>query len=267
MDKIISPLQGAFILGRSIHDNILLKHKIMLKFKNTKAKKAWAALKIDVEKAYDRLEWDLIIKCFMKLGFHQKWIDWIKEFISTVSYSLLVNGAPSGFIKPSRGIRQGDPLSPYIFIICLQLLSIQLLTEAPKPNFGIGVKLSPRNPKIPCLMFADDCLIFSKTNFSTCSKLKGILNDFCVVSGQMINFHKPSLTFSKNTSNFHKQLVSGIMNITRSDSLGKYLGCPGFQGKPKASVFQDLLSRTMTKVRRVESKLFIQSGEDAPHPI
>jgi len=124
LDKIISPLQGAFILGRSIHDNILLKHKIMLKFKNTKAKKAWAALKIDVEKAYDRLEWDLIIKCFMKLGFHQKWIDWIKEFISTVSYSLLVNGAPSGFIKPSRGIRQGDPLSPYIFIICLQLLSI-----------------------------------------------------------------------------------------------------------------------------------------------
>jgi len=135
-----------------------------------------------------------------------------------------------------------------------------LLTDAQKPNFSIGVKLSPRNSKNPCLMFADDCLIFRKTNFSTCSKLKGMLNDFCVVSGQMINFHKPSLAFSKNTSNFHKQLVSGIMNITRSDSLGKYLGCPGFQGKPKASVFQDLLSRTMTKLEGWKANCLSKAG-------
>jgi len=174
LDKIISPFQSAFIAGRSIHDNILLTHEIMHKFKNTKTKHAWSALKLDMEKAYDRLKWDFIIKCLMEFGFDQKWITWVKESISTVSYSLLINGEPCGFFKPSRGIRQGDPLSIYIFIICLEWLSFRLSIEAQKPKFGIGFKLSPRNSKIPCLMFADDCLIFSKATYSTACTLKDL---------------------------------------------------------------------------------------------
>ena len=106
LDKLISPLQSAFIPRRSIHDNILLTHEIMHKFKKAKGKTAWVALKLDMEKAYDRLEWDYIKKCLELYGFHSAWIKWIMECITSVSYSLLINDEPSGLIKPSRGIDQ-----------------------------------------------------------------------------------------------------------------------------------------------------------------
>ena len=116
-----SPVQSAFLPGRLIHDNILPTHEIMHKFKKVNGKTAWVTLKLDMEKAYDRLEWSFVNQCLYQLGFHPQWIQWIMECISSVSYSLLVNDEPTGMIHPSRGIRQGDPLSPYIFILCIEL--------------------------------------------------------------------------------------------------------------------------------------------------
>jgi len=105
LDKLVSPYRSAFISTRSIHDNILLTHEILHKFKNCKGKTAWAALKIDIKKAYDRLEWDFITKCLQELGFHPQWIHWILTCVSSVSYSLLIDGEPKGFFHPTRCIR------------------------------------------------------------------------------------------------------------------------------------------------------------------
>ena len=218
------------------------------------------ALKLDKEKAYDRLEWDFIIKCFEELGFHPKWLRWIRECISSVSYSLLVNGEPSGLIRPTRGIRQGDPLSPYIFIICMGLLSTHLLSEAAYQSQDWVFHYLLEIRKFPCFFFADDCLLFSKANLTACNRLKLLLETFCGLFGQMINYPKSAMNFSKNTSHAHKQIVSGIFNITRSESLGKYLGCPVFQGKPKALAFHDLVSRTRSKLNSWKANWLSKTG-------
>ena len=91
LEKIIDPVQSAFVPKRSIHDNILLTHEIMNKFKNMKEKKFWVALKLDMEKAYDRVEWTFLFDALKQLGFHKKWITWIKECVTTVSYFVIVN--------------------------------------------------------------------------------------------------------------------------------------------------------------------------------
>jgi len=181
--KIISPFQTTFVPGRSIHDNILLTREIMHKFKRLNSKHGWAALTLDMEKAYDRLEWDFIIQCLQELGFHPQWISWTKECLTIVSFSILVNGEPCGLFTPTRGIRQGDPLSPFIFIICMEALTYRLLQKANQPKSGLRVKVCPRNSKIPCLLFADECLIFSKTSSEAYHQLKNLLDEFCTISG------------------------------------------------------------------------------------
>ena len=101
----------------------------MHKYRKTIGKTTWVALKLDMEKAYDILEWDFIQKRLELYGFQATWIKWVMECITSVSYSLLINNEPTGFIKPSRGIRKRDQLSPYIFIICMEVLTNAMIKD------------------------------------------------------------------------------------------------------------------------------------------
>jgi len=136
--ETISPFQSAFIPGRSIHDNILITHEIMHKFKITKGKLAWAAVKLDMEKAYNKLKWDFLFTCLTQVGFHHQWIRWIKECATIVLYSMLVNNSSHGLFQPSWGIRQGDPLSPYLFILCMNAFCVTLCKLASTPKSRVG---------------------------------------------------------------------------------------------------------------------------------
>ena len=200
----------------------------MHKFKNLKGKLASVAIKLDMEKAYDRLECDFIHNCFHELGFHRTWNKWIMECVSSISNSIIVNDESNGFFTTSRGIRQGDPLLPYIFIICMEVLNSTLIKQAMMPKSGIGVNISPRTISIPCILFTDDCLIFCKVKPTICHKLKSIVDNFCSVSGQLVNFEKSVRTFSRNATNHQEGQIAGIFDIQGRESLGKYLGCPIF---------------------------------------
>ena len=93
---------------------------------NCTGKKDFMAMKLDMSKAYDKMEWCFLEQILLKLGFQESWVALIMKCITTVSYSILVNGEPKGMIKPSRGLRQRDPLSPYLFLFCAKGLNALL---------------------------------------------------------------------------------------------------------------------------------------------
>lgn len=196
----ISQNQGAFAPGRSIIDNILIAHELFSDFNRKKGHLGAMAVKLHLEKAYDFLDWNYIKAVLSKFGFCGTWINLIMECITSVSFSVLVNGKPEGNFKPLRGIRQGDPLSPYIFILCMEPLIRTFNVASQRTKHHIGLLSSPHGLRISNLMFADDCLIFGKASKVGARRILKILDDFSVASGQKINFHKSSLYFSNNVS-------------------------------------------------------------------
>ncbi|CAK8534612.1 unnamed protein product [Lathyrus sativus] len=140
-------------------------------------------LKLDMAKAYDRLEWPFIREVLSSMGFPPQFMNLVMRCVTTVSYRILVNGQPSSSFQPERGIRQGDPLSPYLCILCANILSGLLKVEV--PNKGIhGVQVARSAPVILHLSFDDDSLLFARANAKEADCLLGVLRKYQAVSGQ-----------------------------------------------------------------------------------
>lgn len=123
LGAIISESQAKFIPGRNIVDNMLIAHELLHALKSKRKFHAYVAIKTDISKAYDIVEWSFLPQVMNKMGFADQWCKWIMKCVSSVSYSVLVNGSAYGNIIPTRSIRQGDPLSSYLFLLCAEVLS------------------------------------------------------------------------------------------------------------------------------------------------
>jgi len=176
MGNIISPYQNAFIKGRNISDNILIAHENLDILRKKKGRKnSFGALKIDMNKAYDRVSWKFLKAVLIAMNFDQKWIRWIMECMTSVQYTLVVNGSISKAFKPSMGLRQGDPLSPCLFLICANILFISL-QKAKNSKLINGVKVGRNGCTFTHLLFVDDSLLFFKKDNKSLANLKGILD-------------------------------------------------------------------------------------------
>jgi len=142
----------------------------------------------------------------------------------------------------------------------MNVFNVAISKAASAPKSGIGVRVCARSPLIPCLFFAYDSLLFYKAKATACNNPKNIINNFCSLSGQLINFHKSSLVFSRNATRAHKQMLAAIFNIPQRESLGKYLGCPTFQGKPKATTFTDILAKATAKMESWKANSLSKAG-------
>ncbi|PWA65154.1 hypothetical protein CTI12_AA306500 [Artemisia annua] len=199
MHKIVSPQQYAFIPGRLIQDCMIVANEAFHYIRNKKkGDHKVMALKLDLNKAFDRVEWDFLIATLRKLGFGDAWCKWVLACISSYEMDLMINGDSIGTIKPSRVIHQGDPMSPYLFIIVADVLS-RLINNAMQNSILTGIKMSRNCPVISHIFFADDSLFFLKAKISECDYLLELINRYCEASGQRINFSKSEVMFSPNT--------------------------------------------------------------------
>ncbi|XP_026458657.1 uncharacterized protein LOC113359200 [Papaver somniferum] len=236
--------KSAFVSNRQIQDNIIISHEILHSFKRIKkrAKKGYMVIKLDLSKAFDRLEWVFTIEVFRKLGFSEDWSQIIFQRISSVSFSVLIKGSPGESFAPSRSIRQGDCLYPYIFILCMDILS-QILLKAESDNKIHGFRIRKNSPSITHLFFADDYMLFSKASIVYARNLMQILNKFAKASGKAINFDKSGFFTSSNMHHKHDKLLSRTLGIKYLSSYEKYLGTPLFINRDRTRTFQFLTDK------------------------
>ncbi|XP_042515190.1 uncharacterized protein LOC122089498 [Macadamia integrifolia] len=179
MEILVSTAQSAFIPGRSISDNIYTAHEVFNYInKKKKGKQMFLALKLDMKKAYDRVEWEFLEKVLLQYGFSSHWVTMVMSCLRTVTYKLLINGAVRGTVIPTRGIRQGDPLSPALFILCSQALS-SVISLSQRSGLLRGIRVRNRSVPITNLLFADDCLLFSQMKLDEICHLKHCLETYC----------------------------------------------------------------------------------------
>jgi len=151
---------NCFISNRQIQDNIFIVQEVIHQLRVRKRKRKFQAiLKLDMQKAYDRVEWDFLCDYMLRLDFHEKWVKWIKHCILVVSFNILINDEPLVDFRPTRVIRQGDSLSPYLFIIMANSL-LTLMRKAIQDGSVKGIRLNPTCPTLSHLFFADDAIFF-----------------------------------------------------------------------------------------------------------
>lgn len=225
MGTLVNPCQSSFIPHRQSCDNIIMAQEIFHSIRNKRGKKGWMAIKLDLEKAYDRLNWMFIRETLEDIGLPTDFINLVWHCISSVRMKMLWNGEALEEFSPSRGIRQGDPISPYIFILCIEKL-FHLISIAVDQSLWRPIQLSRGGPKISQLAFADDVLFFAEAGMEQILLMKKILDLFCRSSGQKVSEEKTRIFFSNNVNGGLKQQICDVSRFQVTNDLGKYLGVP-----------------------------------------
>ncbi|KAL0408773.1 UNVERIFIED_CONTAM: putative mitochondrial protein [Sesamum radiatum] len=243
LDSIISPSQSAFVLGRIITDNVLLAFELN-HFLNTQSKerKNFMNLKLDISKAYDRVEWSFLQRILSKLDFPTSFIDLIMLCITSVKYSFVLSGIQFGSVIPQRGLRQGDPLSPYLFLLCTESLS-SLFRSADERGTIPALRFAVEPLRCPIFLFADDTMLFCPANSITVGHVRRTLEIYKKASGQEINLCKSSAAFSRNTPRELRSQLAESLGIRLENKHEVYLGLPAVAFRSKKALFAALKDR------------------------
>lgn len=185
--KVISNTQCAFIKGRYILDGVLIANELIDHIR--KKKKTGLIFKVDFEKAYDTVEWTFLLDSMEKMGFGEKWIKWIKTCLQSATMSVLINGSPTKEFGMGKGLRQEDPLAPFLFLIVAESLHIRT-EEAMERGLYEGIKVGAKEVPISHLQYADDVVFFGKWSLTNLKNLLKILRCFQRMSGLKINVGK-----------------------------------------------------------------------------
>jgi hypothetical protein len=215
--------------------------------KGLRGKKGVMVIKVDLEKAYDRLSWSFIRETLIDVGLPNEMIGIIMKCIESASLSVMCNGSATQKFFPSRGIRQGDPSLPYIFVLCLEKLS-QFISREVEDGLWKPSTVSRNRLGISHLCFVDDMMLFAEVNTKQMDIILKCLNVFCEVSGQRINVAKTKILFSKNVSTSLANSISRNNGFKVSKDLGKYLGVPLLHQRVTKQTYSYLLESLQKKL-------------------
>ncbi|XP_057811420.1 uncharacterized protein LOC131025639 [Salvia miltiorrhiza] len=261
LNLVIDESQSAFIPGRLISDNIILGYECMHWIRNKKlGHEAFATAKLDMSKAYDRVEWRFLRAMMVVLRFPLHLVDLVMQCISTVEFSFVINCKVYGSLFASRGLRQGCPLSPFLFVLCAQGFS-SLLKSYENQGLLSGVIMARHCPSITNLFFADDSLIFFKAEEEGARCLGTVLQKYAKASGQIINYEKSTISFSPNMRPPDTVLVTEILGISETTGHALYLGLPTFVPRQKKLHFDYLRDRVYKKLNGWDHKFFSAGGK------
>jgi retron-type reverse transcriptase len=188
VDRLIASNQTAFIKARYILESVVTAHEILHSVHHNKSQ--GFVLKLDYEKAYDKVNWEFLINILEKRGFGGKWIDWIRCILHRGSMGLTINNSEGQFFQTGKGLRQGDPLSPILFNLVVDVLS-RMLQKA--TNRGLMKELGNELIEGIVVQYADDIILLIENNETYARNLKWILTCFELMSGMRINFYKSEL--------------------------------------------------------------------------
>ncbi|KAJ9536550.1 hypothetical protein OSB04_un000302 [Centaurea solstitialis] len=257
LDGIISRSQSAFIPGRKIVDNILMAHELVAGYHLGRGPPR-CAFKIDLRKAYDMVNWDYLVCMLEGFGFHMALVKWVKELISTPSFSVVVNGESRGHFQGRRGIRQGDPLSPYLFTLVMEGFSMilnQCIAEA--ANFGYHHACEEFG--ITHLCFADDLFVFTRGDVASVEILKKALSIFASRSGLSPNLQKSDIFFG-NVSQSEKDAIIQCLPFRIGTFPIRYLGVPLSPVALKISDYGGLIARVQSRLQNWKCKFLSFGG-------
>jgi len=180
LPAVIDECQSAFFKDRGLLDSVVVANEVVEELK--RGGRRGMCLKVDYEKAYDSVSWVFLLNMLQRLGFHRRWITWIKGCLESANVSVLVNGSPTSEFNVTRGLRQGDPLAPFLFIVVAKGLS-GLVRQTIKANLLVGIKVGRKEVEASVLQFANDTLFLCEDSYYNVFTIKAILRCYELASG------------------------------------------------------------------------------------
>jgi hypothetical protein len=245
MDSVVATTQSAFIKGRNLVDGVMVVNEVIDSAK--RSGRACIILKVDFEKAYDSVDWGFLEYMLRRFGFGGKWIDWIKACVFAGNLSVLVNGSPTSEINIQRGLKQGDPLAPFLFLLVAEGFA-GLMRSAVEKNYFKGFGVGDGGVVVSHLQYANDTICVGEATMENIWTLKAILCGFELSSGLKVNFWKSCL-MGVNVPPSFLDLACNFLNCKRGAIPFSYLGLPVGASPRRCATWDPLIEHIRKRLR------------------